>query len=37
MQNAWDALEKKGTLIKYYFETSILHLSLSPRKDGEDS
>lgn len=27
---------KKGALIKYYFETSSLHLSLSPRKDGED-
>lgn len=37
MQNAWDALEKKrGALIKYYFKTSSLHLSLSPRKDTED-
>lgn len=27
---------KKGTLIKYYFETLSLHLSLSPSKDGED-
>lgn len=36
MQNAWDALEKKGALIKYYFETLSLHLSVSPRKDSED-